>query len=134
MAELYWGEKKVLGIKHPGGDYIDISGKKVLKGISVVIPEGVTEIPDEAYYCLRSLCKVVIPASATSIGANSFAGCQMLTQIYFEGDPPVVQSNSFSVSSIYSPTFYYKAGNTNWTDDIKTATYGGARNAVWAEY
>ena len=54
----------------------------VNKGIqSVVIPEGVTEIGDNAFEDCSSLTSVTIPEGVTRIGDWAFKGCSSLTSV-----------------------------------------------------
>ena len=46
---------------------------------SVDIPEGVTDIPDEAFEGCSNLTSITIPSSVTSIGESAFKGCSGLT-------------------------------------------------------
>ena len=47
----------------------------------LVIPEGVTNIGDYAFYCCNSITRVTIPSSVTSIGNYAFSGCNRLADI-----------------------------------------------------
>lgn len=49
---------------------------------SFVIPEGVTEIPADAFKDCRSLYSITIPSSVTKIGKGAFSGCDRLVNIY----------------------------------------------------
>lgn len=46
---------------------------------SFIVPNGVTEIADGAFYYARLLRNVIIPESVTEIGVNAFYGCYGLT-------------------------------------------------------
>ncbi len=208
MAELYWGDKKVIGIKPPGGEYISISstGKKILKGwnivydgtvtedvymgdfygnkalVSLTMPDNITSIyvphgmPDGLFYECTSLkyiklsnaltvlpedmfmnlplselelprslttiggmCfsrsklkSIVFPSNVNSIYYRAFANCSDLKSVYFEGDPPSdIDDYAFYGCSF---TAYHKSNNSNWTDEIKISTYGGATNVIWSTY
>ena len=48
---------------------------------SVVIPEGVIEIGEEAFYQCGSLTSVVIPEGVIEIGKEAFYGCKSLTSV-----------------------------------------------------
>lgn len=154
MAELYWGDKTVLGIKPPGGEYIDLVGEVIFKGFHVNIPEGTTSLATSAFSGCNSLvsasipssvtalgitsfqnCRnlesIVIPSSVTSLGNSCFKGCTRLSKVYFEGDPPSSLGTAFNGLTL---TIYHKSGNINWTNDLKTSTYGGASSVTWATY
>ncbi len=45
------------------------------------IPEGVTKIREEAFWCCSSLTEIKIPYSVTEIGKNAFWCCSSLTEI-----------------------------------------------------
>jgi hypothetical protein len=46
---------------------------------NVVIPDGVTEIGNRAFYWNTKLKTVIIPDGVTSIGDSAFTGCEKLT-------------------------------------------------------
>ena len=48
---------------------------------SVIIPCGVAEIDEYAFYCCHSLNYVEIPESVTSIGQYAFGDCPYLKQV-----------------------------------------------------
>lgn len=52
---------------------------------SVVIPEGVTEISDNAFYWCSSLTKVSLPSSLKNIGNHAFHGCNFKSLTLPEG-------------------------------------------------
>ncbi len=54
--------------------------------ISIIIPDGVTNIGSYAFSGCSSLTSVTIPDGVTSIGNSAFDGCSRLTNIYYEGD------------------------------------------------
>ena len=60
---------------------IDASAFKSSGVKSVVIPNTVTQIPDEAFYECNKLTSVVIPESVTEFGTMAFGTCQSLTDI-----------------------------------------------------
>ena len=50
------------------------------KGGAVVIPEGVSEIGNWAFYGCSGLTSVTIPAGVTSIGNRAFWNCSLTIQ------------------------------------------------------
>ena len=72
---------------------------------SVTIPDGVTAIPDYAFYGCNSLSSITIPDSVTSIGSYAFYNCTSLTSVTI-GD---------SVMSIGEWAFYNCSGLSSVT-------------------
>ena len=50
----------------------------------LVIPKGVTSIPEDAFKNCKSLTSVTIPDSVTSIGDSAFYGCENIKDVYIE--------------------------------------------------
>jgi hypothetical protein len=103
MAELYYGNKKVLGIKPPGEDYISLSNGKKVVGYIVDIPDGtVTLTTDNEYYGPLNdnrIYKVNLPDSLQSIGAHFFSGMGGLTSIDIPEGVTVIGDNCFDSCS-----------------------------------
>ena len=59
-------------------DKLYLNGELVTE---LVIPDGVTEVRDYAFYGFSSLASVAIPNSVTSIGKSVFSGCSGLTDL-----------------------------------------------------
>ena len=78
--------------------------------ISVVLPDTVTSIGDEAFYCCKSLESITIPNTVTSIGADAFYYCSNLAHIYFKGTE--TQWNAISKGSY-------------WNEKMGTSVSGG---------
>lgn len=73
---------KVLAIN----DNACYNGNNQYNGItSVIIPNGITSIGDEAFYGCSGIKHIAIPATVTSIGAYAFKYCSGLTSIRFGG-------------------------------------------------
>lgn len=66
---------------------VKIIGAKAFKGlplVSVIIPEGVEKIEDEAFMECKKIEEITIPSSVKSIGDNAFKGCVSLKEITVE--------------------------------------------------
>lgn len=98
-------------------DYIDNITK-------VVIKDGVTDVPEDAFSYSSTLKTVVIPASVKSIGSEAFICCENLTTVYFQGDAPEIAEDAFDECS-EDLTLYYREGTKGW-DKVT-----GYRLAVW---
>ncbi len=85
---------------------------------SYTIPDGVTNIADEAFFDCYYLRSVTIPASVTRIENNAFIYCYVMTTVYCKGNAPSLGSAAFQGDS--NTTVYYLAGRTGWG-----ATFGG---------
>ena len=64
-------------------------GEEAFKGCTsltaVSIPEGVTEIGDEAFQRCDKIRSVSIPGSVTEIGKDAFFGCESLAEVRYGG-------------------------------------------------
>ncbi len=71
----------------------------------LVIPEGVTTIPDCAFLNCSSLTSVTIPEGVTSIGGSAFSGCSSLTSVTIPDGVTSIGGSAFSgCSSLTSVT------------------------------
>ncbi len=59
-----------------------INGKSTTE---IIIPDGVTNINDRAFYCCKYLTSVTIPKSVLSIGDNAFDLCSISTLVIPDG-------------------------------------------------
>ena len=66
-----------------------------------VIPDGVTTISTGAFMEDKSLVTLVVPTSLTSIGYESFYGCNNITNIYYSGTEE--QWDEITIASGNSP-------------------------------
>ena len=93
-----------------------INGEKVA---NLVIPEGVTQIGDYAFYYFRGLASITIPESVEYIGKYAFFSCSSLTSINIPNNLTQISDATFmhcksltsvtipkSVTSIGSRAFY----------------------------
>lgn len=91
---------------------------------SVVIPEGVREIQDNAFQSCHNLKMVTIPATVTILWNCAFDDCTALQSVYFQGDAPETANYVFSGET--PTTVYYHEGTAGWTDPwygLKTEPY-----------
>ena len=90
------------------------------------IPDKVTRICSNAFYSCR-LSSVIIPASVTVIESDAFNVSTYfngelhigLSKVYFCGNAPQLDGNSFFNYSSCSITIYYPEHNDTWGDYIK---------------
>lgn len=85
--------------------------------VSVIIPEGIEFINDNAFSGCHALESVSIPASVSGIGNCAFDDCPQLRAVYFAGDAPDFGNYVFSSPA---PTLYYPSAASGW-DSVMTA-------------
>ena len=72
-------------------------GEGISKGMTeVVIPEGVTEIGDRAFYGYTALASVTIPEGVTVIGESAFSDRTALASVTIPGSVTKIGSSAFS--------------------------------------
>lgn len=71
-----------------------LRGKTTLK--SVVIPDCISEIPEDMFYDCTALTSVSIPDTVKSIGQHAFAGCTSLTEIKLPDSLLKIEPYAFS--------------------------------------
>lgn len=76
------------------------------------IPEGATVIPAGAFRGSK-IEHIVIPASVTSIGANAFGDCALLTSVTFEAESKLA---SIGADVVKNTPFFNDA--SNWKDGV----------------
>ena len=64
-----------------GGD-LYLNGELVT---DLILPDGVTEIKDYAFYGCNSFTKLTIPSSVTRIGDYAFANCNQIQSVFYQG-------------------------------------------------
>ena len=68
----------------------------------VILERGVTGIGNNAFNGFVKLGKIEFPSTLSSIGANAFAGCRKLYDIYsYAVEPPVADNTSFANYNVY---------------------------------
>ena len=87
------------------------NGKKA----EVVIPEGVTEIADEAFWWCEGIKSVTIPEGVISIGKNAFYNCSNLVSVEIPNGVASIGDRAFSscakLASITIPESVTSMGN-----------------------
>jgi len=92
----------------------DLNSYKNTSVTSVVIPNSVTSVGNNAFYNFSSLTSITIGTSVTSIGSGAFTGCTSLTSITLVDGLPVIGSGWFagiSVTSIIIPNSVTSIGD-----------------------
>ena len=68
----------------------------------VILERGITGIGNNAFNGFVKVGKIEFPSTLTSIGANAFAGCRKLYDIYsYAEEPPVADNSSFANYNVY---------------------------------
>ena len=68
----------------------------------VILGRGITGIGNNAFNGFVKVGKIELPSTLTSIGANAFAGCRKLYDIYsYAVEPPVAEKTSFANYNVY---------------------------------
>lgn len=74
----------------------------------LIIPEGITEIKDNAFFDYSFLTSVIIGNGVTSIGESAFTGCSSLTSVTIGDDVTSIGGQAFWMcSSLTSVTMGY---------------------------
>lgn len=114
--------------------------------VSIIIPEGVTNIGGSAFNGCSGLTSVTMPNSVTNIGDGAFGGCRSLTSVTIPNGVSTILTNTFSncsgltsvtipnsVTSIDSSAFIYCSGLISITipnsvSNIDNNAFGGCRS------
>ena len=82
---------------------------------AIAIPEGVMSIGDEAFRYCSNLTAIAIPEGVTSIGGGAFAGCSSLTNITIPKSVTSIENEAFygccSLTTIIIPEGVTDIGN-----------------------
>lgn len=87
-----------------------------INDFSMIIPDGVTSIGHEAFYCCSGLTSITIPDSVTSIGKDAFSSCRSLTNVTIPDS--VLSIGKMAFSSCESLT------NVTIPDSVLSIEYG----------
>ena len=81
---------------------------------SITIADGITRIPERAFYNAENLTQIYIPDSVVSIGAKAFTGCTNLNNVYI----PAAKCGPEDFGSMYL-NVYFGIENDGWGDSWK---------------
>jgi hypothetical protein len=84
--------------------------------VHYAIPDTVTTIAAGAFRFTDNLLSVSIPAGVAELGGFAFDGCLNLQRVYFGGDAPSADGDSFQIFQGTAPTLYYLPGTAGWTE------------------
>ena len=101
---LYWSyQNNTLTISGFGGMYDNRPWGLFTNEIqTVVLPNGITHIGNDAFSDCTGLSEITIPYTVTSIGDYAFAGCRKLVQVNcYAINPPMAESTSFANYNVY---------------------------------
>ena len=110
MCILGWVEKLYIS-----GDAVE----------NLVIPNGISSIPQYAFSNYYGLQSVVFPASLTSIGDEAFVGCDKCVYAEFLGDAPSMGADAFNTDRYNDNGFviYYHENTSGWSSPIWDVYY-----------
>ena len=99
----------------------------------IVLPQGITEIYQYAFYDNEKLNTVTIPDSVTSIGEKAFSGCSGLTSVTIGSGVTSIGDSAFSIC--YKLVEVYNKSSLNITAGSRAYGYVGyyAKNVYTEE-
>lgn len=92
---------------------------------SIIIPDGITTIPDETFMDFDKLRKIVIPDSVKYIGKAAFKGCKSLKEVKLSDNLHILDDFAFSECesleeiTIPSSLHYYSCGVFSHCHNLK---------------
>ena len=101
---LYWSyQNNTLTISGFGGMYDNRPWGLFTNEIqTVVLPNGITHIGNDAFSDCTGLNEITIPYTVTSIGDYAFAGCRKLVHVNcYAINPPMAETTSFANYNVY---------------------------------
>ena len=101
---LYWSyQNNTLTISGFGGMYDNRPWGLFTNEIqTVVLPNGIIHIGNDAFSDCTGLNEITIPYTVTSIGDYAFAGCRKLVHVNcYAINPPMAESTSFANYNVY---------------------------------
>ena len=103
---------------------------------TVVIEDGVTYIPDKAFFSCSSLAHIDIPNSVTSIGDNAFGLCSSLVHVEIPGSVTNIGDYAFgycgALSDIAIPDEVESIGENAFCECDSLTSINGMTPQTWA--
>lgn len=103
----------------------------------VVLPQGISEIPEKAFYSCMELEKVEVPGSVDKVGSEAFANCPVLKSVYFDGNSPKSLGVHIITENVFTDEFatvYYSKSTERWDssywEDYKLSVLDGRDDTV----
>ncbi len=81
---------------------------------NITLPNHLGTIPEEMCGECTALAGITIPASVTNIQQAAFDHCDNLVAVYFLGNAPTTNKNTFAFVNAAVAKVYYLAGTTGW--------------------
>lgn len=86
--------------RHNCNALIESATNKLLYGFaSSILPEGITQVGDSAFYFNTVIASVDLPNSITSIGNDAFYNCMRLSSLYIPNNVKSIGDNAFRFCS-----------------------------------
>ena len=82
--------------------------------VSVILPDGLTQIGDNAFSGCSSLTNITIPDSVSNIGGYAFNGCSSLTSIIIPDSLTSIGSSAFNGCNKLTSVFYGGINSASW--------------------
>ena len=83
---------------------------------TIVLPEGITEIPDGMFEHVSGLKKIIIPSGVTAIGNGAFFQCHSLEEVVIPNTVTFIEASAFSrcekIKEIKLPDCLQTLGNS----------------------
>ena len=120
----YSGNEEHIRIPYVGntGFLITVIGQNAFRGknmLSVIIPDSVTEIRDNAFMNCTALTSIALPSNLERLGGSAFNSCFSLTKLYLPDSLTHIGSFAFTHSGIHQIVL-----PPNWTE-VDTGSYSG---------